>query len=294
MTKETLTLELDYHPPWAWPRLSKFLADRAIPGVEAVEADCYSRTVAIANHRGWLSVKPAHRENALLVEASLSLAKALAPMLARVRNLFDLDAQPQLIEAHLSHDARLKPLVERQTGLRLPGAFDGFEMAVRAVLGQQISVRAARTLAGRITAAFGDPVVTPNPNLNRLSISARRLAQAEVAELAGMGLTRSRAECLVALAHATAEGKIRLEPGVDVESTIGQLKQLPGIGDWTAQYIAMRALRWPDAFPHTDLGVRKALNENSAKRILEMTESWRPWRAYAVMHLWSSLGGIEK
>ncbi len=294
MTRETLTLELDYRPPLAWPRLSKFLADRAIPGVEAVEADCYSRTVAIGNHRGWLSVKPAHRENVLRVEASPSLAKVLAPMLARVRDLFDLDAQPQLIEAHLSHDARLKPIVERQTGLRLPGAFDGPEMAVRAVLGQQISVRAARTLAGRITAAFGDPVVTPNPDLNRLSIKAERLARAKAADLTGFGLTRKRAECLLALAGAVAEGDLKLEPGVDVESTIERLKELPGIGDWTAQYIAMRALRWPDAFPHTDLGVRKALNENSANRILEMTESWRPWRAYAVMHLWNSLGGIGK
>jgi AraC family transcriptional regulator of adaptative response / DNA-3-methyladenine glycosylase II len=289
MTKESLTPELDYRPPLVWPSLLKFLAGRAIPGVESVEENRYSRAVIIGQRSGWITVKPAQRENALRVESSRSLAEAPAPLLARIKNLFDLDAQPQLIEAHLGADARLKPLVERQSGLRLPGAFDGFEMAVRAVLGQQISVRAATTLAGRIANAFGDPIETPNPNLNRLSVRAERLAEAEVADLTALGLTRSRAECLLALARTVAAGELRLEPGVEVESTIEQLKQLPGIGDWTAQYIAMRALRWPDAFPYSDLGLRKALGEDSAKRVREIAESWRPWRAYAVIHLWNSL-----
>ena len=193
-----------------------------------------------------------------------------------------------MIEARLGLHERLRETVIRQSGLRLPGAFDGFEMAMRAVLGQQISVAAARTIAGRITEAFGEPIETPNPNLNRVSVSAARLAQAGGADLTRFGLTGKRAECLIALARAVAEGEVRLEPGVDVAATIERLKQLPGIGDWTAQYIAMRALRWPDAFPHSDLGLRKALGETSPKRILEIAESWRPWRAYALMHLWNS------
>jgi AraC family transcriptional regulator of adaptative response / DNA-3-methyladenine glycosylase II len=287
--KEALTLELDYHPPLAWLVSLKFLADRAIPGVESVESNRYSRAVVIGESQGWINVEPAEREPALRVEISPSLVNSLPALRARIRNLFDLDAQPQLIEAQLSRDSRLSQIVKRQSGLRLPGAFDGFEMAVRAVLGQQISVRAARTLAGRMTESFGDPIETPNPNLTRLPVNAKRLAQAAAADLTGLGLTRSRAECLLALARAVAAGDLELEPGVDVESTIERLKQLPGIGDWTAQYIAMRALRWPDAFPYSDLGLRKALGETSSKRILEIAESWRPWRAYALMHLWNSL-----
>jgi AraC family transcriptional regulator of adaptative response / DNA-3-methyladenine glycosylase II len=179
--KETLTL--NYHPPLAWPRSLKFLADRAIPGVESIESNCYSRAVAIGESRGWISVEPAECENALRAGISPSLLNSLTPLLARIRNLFDLDAQPQLIEAQLSRDPRLSQIVKRQSGLRLPGAFDGFEMAMRAVLGQQISVRAARTLAGRMTESFGDPIETPNPNLNRLPVNAKRLAQANAADL---------------------------------------------------------------------------------------------------------------
>ena len=286
-------LELSYHPPMAWLSLLKFLAGRAISGVESVEAGRYSRAVAIGKSKGWINVEHAERENALRVEISPSLARHLTPLLGRIKNLFDLDALPQLIETRLCEDERLRETVKRQPGLRLPGAFDSFEMAMRAVIGQQISVAAARTIAGRITEAFSDPVKTPNPNLNRVSVSAARLAQAGVADLTRFGLTGKRAECLIALARAVAEDNLSLEPGVDVAAAIERLKQLPGIGDWTAQYIAMRAMRWPDAFLHSDLGVRKALNETSSKRILEIAENWRPWRAYALMHLWNGAGQTQ-
>lgn len=292
-TKESLTLELSYRPPMAWPLLLKFLGDRAIPGVESVEDGRYSRAVAIGQTRGWVNIERAEGRNALRVEISFSLARCLAPLLARIKNLFDLDAHPQLIEARLGEDDRLREVVKRQSGLRLPGAFDGFEMAMRAVIGQQISVAAARTLAGRITEALGEPIETPNPNLNRVSVSAAQLAQAGVTDLTRFGVTSKRAECLIALACVVVEGDVKLEPGVDVEATIERLKQLPGIGDWTAQYIAMRSMRWPDAFLHSDLGVRKALGETSSKRILEIAESWRPWRAYALMHLWNGSGQTQ-
>lgn len=217
----------------AWPLLLKFLGDRAIPGVESVEDGRYSRAVAIGQTRGWVNVERAEGKNALRVQISLSLVRCLAPLLARIKNLFDLDAHPQLIEARLGEDRRLREVVKRQSGLRLPGAFDGFEMSVRAVLGQQISVAAARTLAGRITEAFGEPIETPNPNLNRVSVNAARLARGAVADLTRFGVTGKRAECLIALARAVAEGDVKLEPGVDVETTIERLKQLPGSGELT-------------------------------------------------------------
>lgn len=290
MAEQALTMRLSFRPPMAWPMLLKFLAVRAIPGVELVEDHRYWRATRIGQSRGWINVKRVEGANALRVEVSLSLARHLPSLLARVKRLFDLDAHPQLIEARLGEDDRLRKVAPWHSGLRLPGAFEGFEMAMRAVLGQQISVAAARTIAGRITEAFAEPIETPNPLLNRASVSAASLSQAGVADLTRFGLTGKRAECLIALARAVAEGDVKLEPGVDVEATIERLKQLPGIGDWTAQYIAMRALRWPDAFPHSDLGLRKALGETSSKRILEIAESWRPWRAYALMHLWNCLG----
>jgi AraC family transcriptional regulator of adaptative response / DNA-3-methyladenine glycosylase II len=308
--EQVLTVRLGFRPPMAWGLLLKFLADRAIPGVESVEANRYWRAMRIGQGKGqytgqsagqsigqsigWISVERVEGSNALRVEVSLSLARRLPSLLARIKNLFDLDAHPQLIEARLGEDVRLREMMKRHSGMRLPGAFDGFEMAMRAVLGQQISVAAARTIAGRITEAFGEPVETPNPRLNRASVSAASLSQAGVADLTRLGLTGKRAECLITLARAVADGEVKLEPGVDVEATIERLKRLPGVGDWTAQYIAMRALRWPDAFPHTDLGLRKALGETSAKRILEIAEGWRPWRAYALMHLWNGLGQAQK
>lgn len=295
-SEETLTILLGFRPPMAWPWLLKFLAGRAISGVELVEDNRYWRAIQIGqgkgqskSSKGWICVERVEGANSLRVEISLTLARRLPSLLARVKNLFDLDAHPQLIEARLSEDERLRDLVNRHSGLRLPGAFDGFEMAMRAVLGQQISVAAARTIAGRIAEAFAEPVETPNPRLNRASVSAARLSQAGVADLTRLGLTGKRAECLISLARAVAEGGVTLEPGADAETTIERLKQLPGIGDWTAHYVAMRALRWPDAFPHSDLGLRKALGETSSKRILEIAENWRPWRAYALMHLWNSL-----
>ena len=300
--EQALTVRLGFRPPMAWPLLLKFLADRAIPGVEYVEANRYWRAIQISQGKGqskgqakgWINVERVEGENALRVEVSLSLARHLPSLLARIKNLFDLDAHPQLIEARLGEDERLREMAPWHSGLRLPGAFDRFEMAMRAVLGQQISVAAARTIAGRITEAFAEPVETPNPKLNRASVCAASLSQACVADLTRLGLTGKRAECLITLARAVAEGAVKLEPGVDVEATIERLKQLPGIGDWTAQYIAMRALRWPDAFPHSDLGLSKALGETSSKRILEIAENWRPWRAYALMHCWNGLGQAQK
>jgi AraC family transcriptional regulator, regulatory protein of adaptative response / DNA-3-methyladenine glycosylase II len=177
-------------------------------------------------------------------------------------------------------------------GLRVPGAWDGFELAVRAVLGQQVSVRGASTLAARLAQAFGEPAATPHEAIRRFTPGAKALAATTPQEIAAVGLPLKRAVTLHALARAVAAGELRLHAGADAEETVAKLKAISGIGDWTAQYIAMRALRWPDAFPAGDLGLRKALSEDGPlpeRELLRLAEKWRPWRAYAAVHLWSSL-----
>jgi AraC family transcriptional regulator of adaptative response / DNA-3-methyladenine glycosylase II len=195
-----------------------------------------------------------------------------------------------VIVAHLGSDPRIGAAVRRCPGLRVPGAFDGFELTVRAVLGQQVSVPAATTLAGRLAARFGEPIVTPFPGLDRLSPTAARLAETRLEEWTGLGIPLRRAETIRALARAALGGELPLDSGPAPEEIVARLLRLPGIGEWTAQYIAMRAGRWPDAFPHDDLGLRKALGEPSARRLRQAAEAWRPWRAYAAMHLWHAMG----
>jgi AraC family transcriptional regulator of adaptative response / DNA-3-methyladenine glycosylase II len=208
------------------------------------------------------------------------------PLIARVRRLFDLDAEPEAITGVLARDKRLAPSIRARPGLRVPGAIDGFELAVRAVLGQQVSVRAATTLAGRLTAAFGEPAPPDSHDgsrLDRLPVTADRLAAVSPDDVAAVGMPLSRARTVVELARAAAGGTLDLRPGADPDATITRLIELPGIGPWTAQYIAMRALHWPDAFPATDLVIRRVLGNDAARA----SERWRPWRAYAAMHLWA-------
>jgi AraC family transcriptional regulator of adaptative response / DNA-3-methyladenine glycosylase II len=180
-------------------------------------------------------------------------------------------------------------LGKSRPGLRVPGSFDSFEMSVRAILGQQVSVAGARTLAGRIVTKFGTPIRVSVDSLGYLFPTAARMAKATVNDIASLGIIGRRAETIITLARAISRGELVLEPGNRIEGTLRQLRQIPGIGEWTAQYLAMRALSWPDAFPHTDLGIMKALGEKNPKKVLEQTEHWRPWRAYAVFHLWASL-----
>jgi AraC family transcriptional regulator of adaptative response / DNA-3-methyladenine glycosylase II len=194
-----------------------------------------------------------------------------------------------VIASQLAVDSRLARFVENCPGMRVPGAFDEFELAIRAILGQRISVRAATTLAGRLVERFGDPIETPFPPLNRLSIPPARLADAPLAEITALGIAAARAESIRAISRAISTREIDLAPNHDPETIMGKLKQLPGIGEWTAQYIAMRALRSPDAFPAGDLGLMKAWGETSMNRLRNAAEAWRPWRAYAAIYLWESL-----
>ena len=284
---DALGFELSFRPPFDWPAVSGFLGARAIAGVEALEGGRYRRTVRIPGDRkvrtGWISVEMSPNKPTLRVAVSASLVEALPPVLSRVKTLMDLACHPAEVAQALGS------LAKRRPGLRVPGAFDGFEMAVRAVLGQQVTVTAASTLAGRFAAAFGDPIATPFASLTTLFPSASRVADLTPRRVARLGMPRARARTIVALSRAVAEGRLVLAPNADVDATLEMLRAIPGVGEWTAQYVAMRALAWPDAFPHTDLGVMKALGETGARRVLDAGEAWRPWRAYAVMHLWQSL-----
>jgi len=286
---DSLRLTLAYRPPLDWPALLRFLAARAIPGVECVSGDTYHRTVGIGQHRGWLRVTPVADRHLLAINVATALAPALPTILVRLRNLFDLDARPDVIARHLALDSLLAPSLKQHPGLRVPGAFDPFELALRAILGQQVSVAGATTLAGRFAQRFGEPIETPYPCLNRIAPTSQILAAARTATLASLGLPAARADTLHNLARAVARREVDLEPGVAPTAMIDQLVEFPGIGPWTAQYIALRALRWPDAFPSSDLGLLKAARTKSPRALEQASQRWRPWRAYAAMHLWESL-----
>ncbi len=283
---ETLAFDLAYRPPYDWEAMLAFLAKRAIPGVEAVERRSYARTLRAERGgkalAGWITVTPSPRRASLRVTVSASLAGALPSVLSRVKHLFDLACRPDEIASVLG------ALAENHPGLRLPGAIDGFEIAVRAILGQQVSVKVATGIVARLVQAFGEPIETPREGLSLLFPTAARLAALEPSEIASRGVIGARARAIVALAKEVAAGRLRLDPSADVPATVAALEELPGVGPWTAQYIAMRALAWPDAFPHPDVAVINAMDAKP-KEALRAAEQWRPWRGYAVLHLWKSL-----
>ena len=274
---------LFYRTPFDWSSLLTFFSRRIFAGIEQLEGETYRRTVAIGSHQGWISVENDPVHSALRAEVSISLLPVLMQVLARLRRLFDLEATPKQITMHLGSLANGNP------GLRVPGAFDGFEMAIRAILGQQVSVEAATTFAGRLTRHFGRSIETPFPGLTHLAPTASAIAAASEDELTRIGVTKSRARTILAIARAVANGLITLDVAVSIDQALAKLKELPGIGDWTVQYFAMRAFGWPDAFPHSDLGILKALKTKNPRHALAASENWRPWRAYAAMHLWQSL-----
>lgn len=285
---ETSTLQLSYRPPYDWNGILAFLGARALKGVEHVSARAYARTVRLGGATGWIKVTPSPRKHALMIEFAHGLAPVLPALLARIRALFDLDARPDLIAKHLAKDARLAAAVRANPGMRVPGAFNGFEMGLRAILGQQVTVKAATTIAGRLVEAFGDPIVTPFAELNRLTPASARIAAASVDEIARHGIVAARSRSIIALAEAQAADSLSLDGGAHhhPEDAINRLTALPGIGQWTAHYIAMRALRWPDAFPKEDIAVRNRLGGVTAKQAEVLSQPWRPWRSYAVMHVW--------
>ncbi len=285
---DALVLRLAYRPPFAWNELCRFLAPRAIPGVERVIGGVYQRAVLLDSGSGVIEVRHLYNRNALLLVAPGALTGGLHQIVMRVRALFDLDADMAAITTHLARDAQLAHEVHRRPGLRVPGAWDPFELAVRAILGQLVTVRAATTLAGRVAAAHGRAIVVADGHNWRVFPGPEALRAARLEDL---GIPHARAEAIRTLAIATAEKKLDLGGFGDHAAAVGALSALPGVGPWTAEYIAMRALREPDAFPAGDLGLRAAAAGGSG-RLTEAAlrlraEGWRPWRAYAAMHLWT-------
>jgi AraC family transcriptional regulator, regulatory protein of adaptative response / DNA-3-methyladenine glycosylase II len=286
---QTSTLQLSYRPPYDWKSVLAFLAARALTGVEHVTDSSYARTVKLGDATGWIKVTQSRKKHALLVELTHSLTPVLPALLSRVRALFDLNARPDLIAKHLRKDPRLKSAVRANPGLRVPGAFNGFELGVRAILGQQVTVKAATTIACRFVEAFGEAIVTPFAELTRLTPTPARVAVATVEDIARHGIVAARAGAIIALAEAQRSHGLCLDGGAhqNPNDAIKRLAEVSGIGPWTAHYIAMRALRWPDAFPKEDIAVRNNLGRVTAKEAEMMSQSWRPWRSYAVMHIWA-------
>ncbi|GEP03378.1 DNA-3-methyladenine glycosylase family protein [Methylobacterium oxalidis] len=276
--------------PYDWAAMTDFLAGRAIPGVESVQPGLYRRTLRHRGVHGTVAVEPAR--DALRVTIDLPAGDHDA-ILDRLRGLFDTEAAPEPIAARLAADPALAPLVRARPGLRVPGAFDGFEMAVRAILGQQVSVAVATRLAGRLVAALGTPLAPDlaarSDGLTHLFPEAERLAEADVA--AALNMPRARGRAISSLAAACLAEPDLFAPGQGLDRAVERLTALPGIGAWTAQYIAMRALREPDALPVGDIGLLRALDLGRGRptpaELLRRAEGWRPWRSYAVLHLWT-------
>jgi AraC family transcriptional regulator, regulatory protein of adaptative response / DNA-3-methyladenine glycosylase II len=287
---ETSSLQLAYRPPYDWEGVLQFLAGRELKGIEWVTDASYARTVRLGDFRGWIRVSHLKQKSSLLLEFTHSLTPVLPALLTRVRDLFDLNARPDVISGHLSQDKRLAELVKQTPGMRVPGAFNGFELGLRAIIGQQVTVKSATTIGCRVAEAFGERIVTPHAELSRLTPTPARLAKATVDDISRLGIVSMRSRSIIALAQAQVLGEMALDGGIHhkPDDAIRRMVELPGIGQWTAHYIAMRALRWPDAFPKEDIVVRNRLGGVSAKEAEEMSQSWRPWRSYAVMHLWRS------
>lgn len=298
MAQSMLTIRLAYRPPYAWEQMMRYLASRVIPGVEAVVREAgelqYRRSVHLQGVAGWLRVSHLPQRSEIVLQAASQLAPLLMPLSARVRNTFDLDANPSAIEAHLRGDSLLTSLIAGAPGLRVPGAFDTFELAVRAVLGQQISVAGATILAGRLAKRFGQPADTPSPSVGLHFPTPAELACVPVEAIARLGLPGARARTLLELARFAVDGGLALAPCVTLDHAVSRLKTIPGIGDWTAQYIALRGMRFPDAFPAGDLGLQKAASGVTGGRLDEATlraraADWAPWRGYAALLLWQGL-----
>lgn len=280
-------LLLGWRPPYDAEAMLDFLGGRPLPGVEALHQGRWWRTLSLPGRhgpcQGWLGLRFDTRLEGVELTVSSGLVPVLPQVMRRVRHLLDLDAQPQDIHESLGGMAGARP------GLRVPGCMDGFETTVRIILGQQVTVAAGCTLAARLVARLGAPCPTPVPGLTHLFPSPQAVKNATADTLGQLGIIRSRIDALQALAAAVLEGRLDLSPGACVDETLATLRTLPGVGDWTCQLVALRVLAWPDAFPASDAGVLRALGTRVPRQAQAMAESWRPWRAYAVLQLWQGL-----
>jgi AraC family transcriptional regulator of adaptative response / DNA-3-methyladenine glycosylase II len=274
---------LRYRPPYNWAGMLRFLAARATPGVESVEDGHYRRSISLNGSDGYVDLSLNEDDDGLVARVQFGDPRSLFLIVERLRAMFDLNADWAAIAPSLKSDPALAQRVDAQPGLRVPGAWNGFELAVRAILGQQITVKGATTLAGTLARTFGRTLPSPT-GLAYLFPRPEDLAEAD---LTAIGLTKARAATIRGLARAVCEGKVSFEGIVAPEDFLSRLCEIPGIGTWTAQYIAMRALGEPDAFPSGDIGLLRALGLKSSAELERRSEAWRPWRAYATMYLWS-------
>jgi AraC family transcriptional regulator, regulatory protein of adaptative response / DNA-3-methyladenine glycosylase II len=292
-----LTVQLPYRPPFSFAQLLRFFVARAIPGVELVRDARYLRSVVFDGVHGVIDMRdgPADGNGHVLLTVHGVGTRALLPIVQRVRGIFDLDASPDEVSRVLSRDRHLRALIRKQPGIRVPGAWDGFELTVRAILGQQVSVAAATTLSGRLARRYGDAVEVTVPGVAKGSVPqlvfppAHKLLRARLGDL---GIIRSRADTIRRVAKASVSGEISFDPAQDFDEFRSSLVAIKGIGEWTAQYVAMRALKDPDALPHSDLGLLRAFDAPGRERMKPVelkarAEAWRPWRAYAALLLWS-------
>lgn len=278
---DTVRLRLGYRPPFDWEGLIWFLEPRAAAGVEEVSGGSYARAFELDSTAGWFEVEPEAKRSALLARIHFPKVGLLPKAVDRIRSMFDLSADPKMIGEHLRADPMLASRIERRPGLRIPGVWSFFEMGVRAVLGQQVSAKGASTLAGRLAERWGEP--TELRQFRRLFPRPEALADAD---LESAGLTRARSRTIRAFAAAVAAGTLPLDRAADFEEVRRRLEEIPGIGPWTSQYVTMRASGDPDAFPPGDLGLRRAF-AGADGELVRAAERWRPWRAYAALHLWT-------
>jgi AraC family transcriptional regulator, regulatory protein of adaptative response / DNA-3-methyladenine glycosylase II len=274
---------LRFRPPYRWKSMLEFLAARATPGVEAVDLKGYRRSISCNGSCGYFEVCLAEEDDALAVRVQIADLRSLYLIIERIRSMFDLNADWAPIAQALGADPELGARIGAEPGLRVPGCWNGFELTVRAILGQQISVKGATTLAGRIAKSFGQPFPGPT-GLTHIFPTPEVLAQAD---LSSVGLTTKRAETIRALARALCSGQIRFEGIHDSNAFLERLVEIPGIGNWTAQYVAMRTLGEPDAFPTGDVALLRASGLRTSRELEKRAEAWRPWRSYATMYLWN-------
>ena len=282
---QSFTLSLPFRPPYDWDGVITALTAHAIPGVEAVTPQSYARLITLGGHHGTVVVSPGGGDS-LTARIDFPKLAYLPEIVARLRALFDLAADTALIDAHLTTDPALAPWITARPGMRVPGAWDPFECAVRVILGQQVSVRAGKQLAAKLVALYGPPVESAIPGLTGLFPTPEQLAAVAERISLELNMPRARAAAIINLARAEAANPDLLAPGGDLEQTIAGLTTVGGIGPWTAHCIALFALRQPDAFPAQDVGMQRVLGGLSAKALETRSESWRPWRAYAAIHLW--------
>jgi AraC family transcriptional regulator of adaptative response / DNA-3-methyladenine glycosylase II len=288
-----VTVRLPFVGPYDWPAMIGFLGRRAIPGVESAVGDRYRRTIELGGRHGTIDVGLAAGGQALEATIAVPDTRSVAAIVERIGRLFDLAADIETIGAHLARDPELAPLVNARPALRVPGAWDGFELAVRGILGQQITVGGARMLAGRLVERHGQHLRVDRHDHGLTAVFPGPGALRD-ADLAALGMPGARGRALSNLAAAAAAEPDLFEPRQGLERAVARLRALPGIGEWTAQYIAMRAMREPDAFPAADVGLLRAVTRPGGSRptpadLLARAEGWRPWRAYAALHLWASL-----